>query len=177
MYLQKGVWNGQQLIPEEWVVQSTSRQVSNGSDPAGNWDQGYGYQFWRNPKYGYRADGAFGQLCLVFPEQNMVLAATSGTKDMNKLMNLVWENLILSVQKESLPENSVAQENLIQKLNQLKLPPVAGKKTSPLSSKISGKNFQLEENELGLSSVKFNFNKNNRIRRFVILIILAIFKF
>ncbi|CAN5507090.1 hypothetical protein BH23BAC1_BH23BAC1_24460 [soil metagenome] len=161
LYLQKGVWNGKQLIPEEWILQSTSRQVSNGSDPTGNWDQGYGYQFWQNPKYGYRADGAFGQLCLVFPEQNMVLAATSGTKDMNNLMNLVWEKLMPAVKDEPLPENKIAQDNLKQKLNQLNVSPVAGIKAPSMESKVSGKTFHLEDNEQGISSIKLSFTKNN----------------
>src|SRR6185436_3920448 len=46
LYLQKGNWQGQQLITREWVRMATSRQVSNGSNPQSDWDQGYGFQFW-----------------------------------------------------------------------------------------------------------------------------------
>ena len=44
--------------------------VSNG-DPAAasDWTQGYGFQFWRGRHGSFRADGAFGQLCVVLPEQ------------------------------------------------------------------------------------------------------------
>ena len=61
LYLQKGKWLGQQVVPKAWVEAATSRQVSNGSNPASDWDQGYGYQFWRSRHGTYRGDGAFGQ--------------------------------------------------------------------------------------------------------------------
>ncbi len=43
LYLQKGVWNGQRILPESWVAEATSRQVSNGSSDVSDWQQGYGY--------------------------------------------------------------------------------------------------------------------------------------
>ena len=55
---------------------------SNGSSPNSDWDQGYGYQFWRCRHGAYRGDGAFGQYCIVMPEQDAVIAITSGVKDM-----------------------------------------------------------------------------------------------
>jgi CubicO group peptidase (beta-lactamase class C family) len=57
LYLQKGQWEGRQLIPAAWVEQATSKQVSNGSDPTKDWDQGYGFQFWRCRHGAYRGDG------------------------------------------------------------------------------------------------------------------------
>jgi CubicO group peptidase (beta-lactamase class C family) len=71
LYLQKGKWNGKQLIPSEWIDQATKTQIiSNSSKPSrpreeDDWAQGYGYQFWRCRPGGYRADGAFGQFGMV----------------------------------------------------------------------------------------------------------------
>ena len=45
LYLQHGKWRGKQLIPASWVELATSRQVSNGSNPTSDWNQGYGFQF------------------------------------------------------------------------------------------------------------------------------------
>jgi CubicO group peptidase (beta-lactamase class C family) len=42
LYLQKGTWDGKRVVPAEWVAAATSRQASNGSNPASDWDQGYG---------------------------------------------------------------------------------------------------------------------------------------
>src|SRR3954463_12026968 len=94
LYLQKGKWNGKQLVPEAWVAAATARQTSNGSNPASDWDQGYGYQFWRSRHGAYRGDGAFGQYCIVLPEQDAVIAITSGLGNMQAVMNLVWEHLL-----------------------------------------------------------------------------------
>ena len=54
LYLQRGNWQGKQLIPKEWVEMATSKQVSNGSNPKSDWDQGYGFQFWRCRNGAYR---------------------------------------------------------------------------------------------------------------------------
>jgi len=47
LLLQRGEWNGRRLVPADWIDLATSRQVSNGSNPDSDWDQGYGFQFWR----------------------------------------------------------------------------------------------------------------------------------
>jgi CubicO group peptidase (beta-lactamase class C family) len=91
LYLQKGKWGDRQLLPAAWVTMATSRQTSNGSSPKSDWDQGYGYQFWRCRHECYRGDGAFGQFCIVMPEQDAVVVVTSGVKDMQSVMNLVWD--------------------------------------------------------------------------------------
>jgi CubicO group peptidase (beta-lactamase class C family) len=61
LYLQRGMWKGRPLVPEAWVEEATARQTSNGSAPTSDWDQGYGYQFWRSRHDSFRGDGAFGQ--------------------------------------------------------------------------------------------------------------------
>ena len=77
LYLQKGKWKGEQILPEEWVEMATSLQTSNGSNPNSDWDQGYGFQFWRCRNNLYRGDGAFGQYCIVMDDYDAVLAITS----------------------------------------------------------------------------------------------------
>ena len=94
LYLQKGMWQGKQLLPAAWVETATSRMMSNGSSPSSDWEQGYGYQFWRSRHGFYRGDGAHGQFCLVLPQYDAVVAITSGTRDMGSVMNLVWERLV-----------------------------------------------------------------------------------
>src|SRR5690606_31072309 len=63
LYLQQGVWQGQQLIPAAWVAEATAFQTPNGDYELSDWTQGYGYQFWRSRHNAYRGDGAFGQFC------------------------------------------------------------------------------------------------------------------
>ncbi len=101
LYLQHGKWHDQQLIPAVWVDAATARQTSNGSNPNSDWDQGYGYQFWRCRHGAYRGDGAFGQFCIVMPEQDAVIAITSGVRDMQAVLNLVWDKLLPAMMRRA----------------------------------------------------------------------------
>ncbi len=94
LYLQKGLWHGNRILSESWIATATSSQISNGDDANSDWAQGYCYQFWRCRHNAYRGDGAFGQFCVVMPEQDAVLAITSGLDDMQAVLNLVWEHLL-----------------------------------------------------------------------------------
>lgn len=94
LYLQKGQWNGKQIVPAAWVEQATSKQVSNGSDPQRDWDQGYGFQFWRCRHDAFRGDGKDGQFCIVLPKLDAVIAITANTGDMQAELNVVWDNLL-----------------------------------------------------------------------------------
>jgi CubicO group peptidase (beta-lactamase class C family) len=127
LYLQKGKWQGKQLVPESWVEAATSLQTSNGSNPQSDWDQGYGYQFWRCRHGAYRGDGAFGQFCVVLPDQDAVVVITSGVKDMQAVLNLVWDKLLPAMQSASpLPAGEDADKKLRDALKGLSLRPAEG---------------------------------------------------
>ena len=122
LLLQRGQWSGRQLVPAAWIDEATARQTSNGSAPDSDWDQGYGYQFWRCRHGFYRGDGAFGQFCIVMPQYDAVLAVTSGTRDMGKVMSLAWEHLIPAFSDKALPADPAALGKLKEKLAHLRLP-------------------------------------------------------
>src|SRR5665648_1052574 len=58
------------------------------------WDQGYGYQFWRGQHGTYRSDGAFAQLGIVLPDQDAVIAITAGAEDKDGLFERIWTHLL-----------------------------------------------------------------------------------
>ena len=119
LYHQNGKWEGKQIVPESWTRLATSRQTSNGSNPQSDWDQGYGYQFWRCRNGGFRGDGANGQFCIVLPEHDTVIAITADTRDMQSILNVVWENLLPALQPKALPDNKTDQDLLKQTLSNL----------------------------------------------------------
>jgi len=161
LYLQKGQWQGRQLIPAAWVEAATSKQVSNAPDENLDWEQGYGYQFWRcQPPAIYRGDGAFGQFCIVMPEQDAVLAITAGVAEMQPILNLVWGKLLSKMQAEALPVNVTASEDLVTRLQSLRLLPPKGARTSPESARVSGLTFNFEPNYLTLHSISLDFAAN-----------------
>lgn len=159
LYLQKGKWNGKEILTEAWISEATSYQTKS-QEGNGDWAQGYGYQFWRCKPGFYRGDGAFGQFCIVMPEQDAVLAITSESWDMQKSMTTAWENLLPAMQAASLTDNQTEFAALKNDLKILIIPIAKGAVISSLSSKYSGKKFKLDTNEYGAVEMQFKFSKD-----------------
>jgi CubicO group peptidase (beta-lactamase class C family) len=160
-YLQQGTWQGKQLLPEAWINAATTSQVSNSEGMQVDWTQGYGYQFWRCRHNAYRGDGVFGQYCIVMPDQDAVLAMTSGMDvfDMQQPLDLLWDILLPAMSTDSLPDDTASSTNLTNKLNSLNMSPVVGQANSPLASRVSGRTYVVDTNELMINSITFNFTE------------------
>jgi CubicO group peptidase (beta-lactamase class C family) len=150
LYLQRGKWQGKQLVPEAWIDAATARQTSNGSNPASDWEQGYGYQFWRCRHNAYRGDGAFGQYCVVLPEQDAVIVITSGVKDMQSVLNLVWEKLLPAIKPSPLSADEAAAKKLQTALAGLSLRPQEG---TGSAAKVFGKKYIFPANPRKLEAI------------------------
>lgn len=105
LFLQKGQWEGEQLLPASWIEEATRAHID--SYPSGvtketltlnpsesDWLQGYGYQLWRCRHGAYRADGAYGQFIIVLPAEEAVIVATAHVDDMQAQLNLIWDYLL-----------------------------------------------------------------------------------
>ena len=154
MYLQKGCWGGQRILSEHWVDEATAAHSDNSSQPNIDWQQGYGYQFWRCRHGAYRGDGAFGQYCLVMPEQDAVLAITSGVRDMQAVLDLVWQHLLPAMGGASLREDAGAQAQLAEILASRRIEPIEGATDTTASQSAAG-DYALGENPIGLESLTF----------------------
>src|ERR1700760_2423776 len=119
LYLQKGMWNGKRVVSEEWVAAASAKQIENGKNDS-SWGYGYGYQFWLNPPGGFRADGAFGQYSMVFPELDAVVAITSESIETKKTMQIVWDVLLPEMKTDALPADQSAHQLLQEQLKALK---------------------------------------------------------
>jgi len=91
LYLHGGIWKGRRLLSEAWVKEATSPISDNSCNGTPDWCAGYGYQFWCNYREGFRGDGAFGQLCVVLPERQMVFALQTELGDMQKEIDALME--------------------------------------------------------------------------------------
>jgi CubicO group peptidase (beta-lactamase class C family) len=158
LYLRKGAWQGKQLVPAAWVEAATARQTSNGSNPNSDWDQGYGYQFWRCRHGAFRGDGAFGQYCIVMPEQDTVIAITSGVKDMQAVLNLIWGDLLPAMNAGALADDNRGAKELKVKLAGLKLPTQAGAAMVHLPSDAAGKTYSFKSNDQKVDALALEFN-------------------
>lgn len=152
LYLQKGLWQGRQVVPKSWVELATSRQMSNGSNPASDWDQGYGFQFWRTRYNTFRGDGAFGQYCLVMPDQDAVIVITSGIRNMQVVLDLIFSKLLPAFTTTSLKADPKSESALQKALAELTLHTPQGKAEGG-STITPGRTYVFAENGEGLESL------------------------
>jgi len=155
LYLQRGSWNGNQLVPADWVAMATAKQTANGSNPQSDWNQGYGFQFWRCRHNAFRGDGAFGQYCLVMPDQDAVVAITSGVKDMQAVLNVIWDKLLPAMQPRKLKPkaDTAASQQLKDRLARLEVRPAQGSATSSLAGRILNRKFAFPDNDRKIENI------------------------
>ncbi len=153
LYLQQGLWRGRRIVPAEWIEKATAKQVSNGQDPNSDWAQGYGYQFWRCRHGAYRGDGAFGQYCIVMPEQDAILAITSGVTDMQAVLNAVWDHLLPAMSMGK-TKPADADERLRRRLAALEIPLPASATNAPATRKILDQTYRITTNDRGITAAR-----------------------
>lgn len=164
LYLQKGNWQGEQILPEEWIEEATTLKIYQAPDApqsvkdSSDWLQGYCYQFWRCRHNAFRADGAYGQFIIVMPDQDVVVAITAETPDMQSEINLVWDYLLPALYEGELPANDSMAAILNQRLSSLALPLPEKSDDPSFVSNISGKPFSIEPNESNVKSISFRFS-------------------
>ena len=122
LYLDRGVRDGVRALSEAWVDLATSSHVQNPDEENPDWRQGYGFQFWM-ARHGFRGDGAYGQFSIVLPEQDVVVAMTGQSADMQAVLDAVWQHLLPAVDRAGSADDDAA---LRARLDALTLPPTAG---------------------------------------------------
>ncbi len=157
LYLADGVWQGRRLLPEGWVAEATRRHTDSHINDV-DWAQGYGYQFWRcQPPGVYRGDGAFGQFCVVLPEQDAVVATTSGTPDLQGVLDRVWEHLLPALGGAGPFADTVhdagAQAELAARLAELRLEPPSGAAEPSAVADLAGRRIDLDGAPGGIRAV------------------------
>lgn len=148
--LQKGQWEGRQLLNPEWIEEATAYHIPNyGATP--DWRSGYGYQFWRCQIPGiYRGDGAFGQYCVVMPQYDATFVATSGSDDLQGILDQVWAYLIPGMEDPSEQD----PEALNAKLSSLSMPYPTGAADS--ETPIRKGTYLLSDNEAGYRQLRYD---------------------
>jgi CubicO group peptidase (beta-lactamase class C family) len=166
LFLQKGKWNGKQILPSSWIEEATTLKIYQEPDArqskkdSSDWVQGYCYQMWRCRNNCFRGDGAYGQFIIVMPDQDAVLAITAEAFDMQNEIDLIWQYLFPALKKEKLAENSALAATLNKRLSSLSLPLPATTDASETSSQISGKTYAFETNDKHLQSMSFQLKEN-----------------
>ena len=170
LYLQKGYWNGENIISPYWVALATARHSWSGWQyvgaqklgAGGDWVQGYGFQFWRCTHNAFRADGAAGQYTIVMPDQDAVVSINAGLSDMQKELDLVWNHLLPAMKDGVLPENEKKLAELRGRIAALAIPTVAGNREQGIGNGEKGigngeelyGDYAIEENRRGIKAVR-----------------------
>lgn len=153
--LQRGAWQGRQLVSAAWVERATSVQSVNGyCVPGIDSLHGYGYQVWLGQHDCVICPGAFGQYCVVFPELDFVVAHTAAVLDLQAPLDLIHANLLPAVGDGALPANPVATADLDRRLSDLSISPMQGKLSSEVSASVLGVWYRLPENEFQVLRVR-----------------------
>jgi CubicO group peptidase (beta-lactamase class C family) len=164
LYLQGGVWEGAQLVPADWVAAATAGQVPNGPHDWPEWEQGYGYQFWQCRHGAYRADGAFGQYIVVWPEKDVVITMTSGLGDLQSVLDVVWDTLlpddVWTVRPDADPRAPGGAD--VSAPFELALRTLDGAASSPAEESLRGVTYDLEPNPRAVGAVTLGRDAHGR---------------
>ena len=152
LHSNRGAWKGRQIIPGDWVDESTRLQVP-GED--------YGYHWWReDPVNAYYAEGAFGQFSIVFPDHDAVLALTAGVQDY-PLLDIVWKYFPAAFGESTSRSTNAMSGELRARTDNLRLLPEVYRTVSPTAQRISGRTWRIEDNEDNVSTVKLTFGEDH----------------
>ena len=166
LFLQKGKWNGKQILPVSWVEEASTMKIlqdpnaTQSRKDSSDWLQGYCYQMWRCRNNGYRADGANGQLIIVLPDKDAVIAITAEAPDMQGEINLIWKHLLPAFEDKKLPSNPKLTASLKEKASSLYLPILSKNAHSAMESNISGKNYSMIAGEKTFEGASFEFKND-----------------
>jgi len=153
MLLDKGVYNGRRIISEEYLSLATTSQVVKQDDANVNdkYFSGseYGYQFHISPNGTYRADGAFGQFCLIHPQKNIAVIATSQRTETERFLTLADKYLF----SDCVSDENISFASLSEYLQRLSFD--APNHDAEEHSLPSAHNtYKLETNELNIKSIQ-----------------------
>ena len=90
LMLNGGVYQGQRVVSEEWCRRAVQPIADNSCNGTPDWTAGYGYQFWVNARGGFRGDGAYGQLCIILPEEETVIAVQAEAGNMQTEVDRIY---------------------------------------------------------------------------------------
>lgn len=145
LHQQDGMWNGKRILPRGWAGQVQAPHTPGR----------YGWQWWLSPA-GYSANGLFGQISLVLPRQQAVIAWNSATRE-DEIQELV-ESRVAAIFSDRPSRSPPLNEALTYRTKTLRAVPVARATTSPNTAVASAKPYLAEENEEGVQRVSFDFS-------------------
>ena len=173
LYLQKGVWEGERILSEEFVRLATTTRIStvNPDDKRPvpeNINPGYGFMLWMcKPEDSYRADGLGGQYTVVLPRQDMIIAITENAADPFRTLDAFWE-LLKEVRDQPLPEDEEASRKLARRMQRLCVPAEPVAPWARRREMVDGTEWIMASGSVSFGNTRFDFGFNDGITAFAL---------
>lgn len=160
--MKSGKYKGEQLIPEAYIKQAASYQISTCLQSFSEEQEGYGYQFWRCRNNSFSLYGMGGQLAVCIPERNfMLVTEADNTANPNGVQG-IYDALFRCIypylsKKEVITGNQNDQKRLADSIKNLSIKTEKGEKNSEIVLEINEKGYQFKKNKMGIERCSFKF--------------------
>lgn len=158
-----GRWQGQQLIPEDYISAATGFQIDNTvTDSSVGGAHGYGYQFWRISN-GFACRGMGGQFAFCMPEKDLILVTTADNQSVRGVGEFIcdsFDRYVVQDMSDQPAEPDTKAENALESaVKSLSLRTASGAVSSPLAAAVNGRTYVMPENDLKMKWVRFTFEE------------------
>lgn len=164
LLIQKGNWNGKQLLPEKYLAKATANLTPNlVTGGVKSERMGYGYQIWCGEHGTFVLYGMGGQLCICFPQYNFICVTCADSQGMGGgnqfIYNALHETILPALKEGKSLEDTTP--SIIERMNSLRIAPICTENTTTTTAKqIQGKTYTFEENEQGFTQCHFTFSED-----------------
>ena len=158
-YLQRGKWNGEQLLREDLAITAGEHHgPSFHYDPAGltgqvgRWE-GYALHMWRNAAGGFSFRGGQGQVGMILPAENMAVGLHCAANNYDELVNIFFNTIVGECFKYPVAVDPAASTQARYLLDNLNLAPWDVSDRSSLAEQVSGVVYEMDPNPVGQKSL------------------------
>jgi len=170
--LNKGKWNGEQILNEKYCIDASSLQIQN--NHKGNITlsrHGYGYLIWRTRNNSFFFFGMGSQFAVCSPDSDMIMVYNGDNQGIEETSNdIIFDNyfdLIESTAQDApLPENEAAYQALSERTANLKLSVANGQFFSPTAETVSGVCYAMNDNPMGITELQLDFDGSKGILKY-----------
>lgn len=166
--MNKGKWNGEQILNEAYVTAATSKQIDNNTHGASEYDtHGYGYLIWMNYQNSFSFNGMGCQFAVCVPDKDLIMVYNGDNQGNEYCKKTLMDNFFSMIVDEMsdapLQEDPTAQKELQEYTKNLKLLTAIGEKTSDVAEKVNGVTYIMNQNPMGISKMRVTFDGENGV--------------
>ncbi len=162
-----GMYKDKKIFPKNYILEATSKQIDTSLNGVIDEQQGYGYQMWRTRHNGFALYGLGGQLAVCHPESKLMLVTMGDTMEDPTAIQTIYSGFYEEIaiyfgnkQAQKIPSNETAYKKLRHRLETSSFSCVMGKNNSLYATKINGKKFLFEANEIGIKYFILSFSED-----------------